>query len=53
MHIGVTKKVENFKINPIFAKKVIKKKLMGVGVSSPPKRGIGLSKTEQQLMLLQ
>ena len=36
MRIGVTKKVKNFEINPIFAKKVIQKKLTGGGILCPP-----------------
>ena len=34
--IGVTLKVKKFEIDPIFAKKVIQKKLMGGEESSPP-----------------
>ena len=48
MHIGVTKKVKNFEIDPIFAKKVIKKKLMGGEETFPPQRGIGLNKIRLQ-----
>ena len=36
MRIGVTKKVKNFEINPIFAKKVIQKKMTGGGHIMPP-----------------
>ena len=37
MRIGVTLKVKNFEINPIFAKKVIQKKLTwGGGHIMPP-----------------
>ena len=35
MHIVVTYKVKNFEINPIFAKKVIKKKLTGGAYYAP------------------
>ena len=44
MRIGVTEKVKNFEIDPIFAEKVIQKKLMeGGNFTPPPLRGIGLS----------
>ena len=36
MRIGVTEKVKNFEIDPIFAEKVIQKKLMEGGNFTPP-----------------
>ena len=36
MGIGVTLKVKKFEIDPIYAKKVIKKKLMGGVTLTPP-----------------
>ena len=43
MRIGVTLKVKNFEIDPIFAKKILKQTYGGGEEISPlPQRGIGL-----------